>query len=243
MRVLQLWRHPLKSAGGERLVSAEAGAAGLVGDRRWALAEAGGGAEAGNGAGEGAEAGNGTGELVTARRDPVLLACAASLVDDGLSVVLPDGSVVTDGPDADAAFSALLGRPVHLLDSAPGPGLPDDPAEAGMSLVSTGSLGPWDPRRFRSNVVLDGSGEDGLVGSDVVLGTARLAVRARIVRCVMVTRQQPGLPRDRTVLRAVHSDHDGRLAVGATVLEPGVVAVGDDLVPVGGLSRRAGRRA
>lgn len=227
MRVLQLWRHPLKSAGGERLVTARAGAAGLVGDRRWALAEA----------------GNRACELVTARRDPVLLACAASLVDGGLSVVLPDGSVVTDGPGADAAFSALLGRPVRLMDSAPGPGLADDPAEAGMSLVSTGSLGPWDPRRFRSNVVLDGSDEDGLVGSEIVLGTARLAVRARIVRCVMVTRQQPGLPRDQTVLRAVHSHHDGRFAVGATVLEPGVVAVGDDLVPVGGLGPRGGPRA
>lgn len=232
MRVLQLWRHPLKSAGGERLTNADAGADGLVGDRRWALTEA----DVGSGAGTGAKAG----ELVTARRDPVLLACAASLVDGGLSVTLPDGSVVTDGPGADAAFSALLGRPVHLVDSGPGPGLPDDPAEASISLVSTGSLGTWDPRRFRSNVLLDGSGEDELVGFDAALGTARLAVRARIVRCVMVTREQPGLARDPSVLRAVHSTRDGRLAVGATVSGPGIIQLGDELMATGGLRTPAG---
>lgn len=219
VRVLQLWRYPLKSAGGERLSAVDVGPHGFVGDRRWALAEAGG--------------------LVTARRDPVLLACAAAVVDGGLSVRLPDGSVVTDGPGADAAFSALLGRPVRLVDSGPGPGLPDDPAEASTSLVSTGSLGAWDPRRFRSNVLLDGAGEDRVVGLDAGLGTARLTVRARIVRCVVVTREQPGLPRDPSVLRAVHSLHDGRLAVGATVVVPGVVRVGDELVVGGGFTARA----
>lgn len=231
MHVLQLWRHPLKSAGGERLAGVGVGPDGLVGDRRWALAEA--------GADIDLAAGTGAGELVTARRDPVLLACAAALVDGGLSVTLPDGSVVTDGPGADAAFSALLGRPVHLVDSGPGPGLPDDPAEATVSLVSTASLGTWDPRRFRSNVLLDGAGEDDLVGLEAGVGTARLAVRARIVRCVMVTREQPGLARDRSILRAVHSTHDGRLAVGATVLEPGVIGVGDELVVTGRLTARA----
>lgn len=239
--MLQLWRHPLKSAGGERLTTVDAGPDGIVGDRRWALTEAAARTEAGarTGAGTGAGTSAGTAEFVTARRDPALLACSASLVDGGLSVTLPDGSVVTDGPGADAAFSGLLGRPVHLVDSGPGPGLPDDPAEASISLVSTGSLGTWDPRRFRSNVLLDGSGEDELVGLDAALGTSRLDIRARIVRCVMVTREQPGLARDPSVLRAVHSTRDGRLAVGATVAEPGIIRVGDELVATGGLTTRA----
>ena len=55
----------------------------------------------------------------------------------------------------------------------------------------------------------------------------------------MVTREQPGLARDTSVLRAVHSDHGGRLAVGATVHESGVVRVGDEMVPDRSLTARA----
>jgi uncharacterized protein len=100
--------------------------------------------------------------------------------------------------------------------------------------VSAGTLGGWNRRRFRSNVLLDGAGEDALVGTRVRLGGAVLAVGTRIPRCVMVTRPQPGgIGRDTGVLKAVHRERGGDLAVGATVVGPGVVSVGDDLVPGG----------
>jgi hypothetical protein len=45
-----------------------------------------------------------------------------------------------------------------------------------VTLVSTGTLRSWDRRRFRANVVLDGAGEDGRIGSAVPLGPAVLDV-------------------------------------------------------------------
>jgi len=97
--------------------------------------------------------------------------------------------------------------------------------------VSTGSLGGWDRRRFRANVVLAGAGEDGLVGSRVRLGSAELDVTERVPRCVMTPRPQAGgIGRDTAVLKTIHRERGGALAVGALVARPGVVAVGDTVV-------------
>jgi uncharacterized protein YcbX len=109
-----------------------------------------------------------------------------------------------------------------------------DSARAQVSLVSTGTLGGWDRRRFRANVLLDGAGEDELVGSDVALGDATLRLTTRIPRCVMTTRPQPdGIERDVDVLRTINREREGCLAVGALVLVPGPVRVGDALLRLG----------
>ena len=109
---------------------------------------------------------------------------AASLNSGSPVITLPDGSVAGD----DAALSEWLGRPVILrCASYSGPRRYESPEDfereadwepfggangsfrdseaTVVSMVSTGSLGPWDARRFRSNLVLEGSGEDELVGS------------------------------------------------------------------------------
>jgi uncharacterized protein YcbX len=105
-----------------------------------------------------------------------------------------------------------------------------------VSLVSTETLGSWDRRRFRSNVLLDGGGEGELVGCTVSLGEVKLSVGKHIERCVMVTRPQPeGIERDLGVLRTIARERQNRLAVGALVSEPGTLKVGDSLqrmVPV-----------
>jgi uncharacterized protein YcbX len=99
-----------------------------------------------------------------------------------------------------------------------------------VSLVSTETLGSWDRRRFRSNVLLEGGGEGQLIGSTVTLGEAHLSVGNHIERCVMVTRPQPqGIERDLSVLRTIARERQNRLAVGALVSEPGIVRVGDSL--------------
>ena len=234
MKVRQLWRYPVKSLQGERLRSAEVGELGIAGDRGWALFDV------------------ATGLGLTARRVPELLFASGRLDPDGRAqVVLPDGTVTAD----DAVLSAWLGRPVALraaagLDSAPVYDGPDDQeahwqeweGAAGalhdnpdfrVSLVSTGTLGRWDPRRFRANVLLDGSGEDALAGRRVRLGGAQLAVVEPIVRCVMVTRPQPGgIGRENAVLKTIHRERGSVLAVGASVVAPGTVRPGDAIVPL-----------
>jgi uncharacterized protein YcbX len=39
MRVVELWRYPVKSMQGEQLDVADVGTAGIVGDRQWALVD------------------------------------------------------------------------------------------------------------------------------------------------------------------------------------------------------------
>jgi len=94
-------------------------------------------------------------------------------------------------------------------------------------------MGEWDPRRFRSNLILDGEGEneDDLVERRVTIGDTVLYVVKQIDRCVMVTRAQPGLDRDLDVLRTIHRSRDSTLAVGAVVITPGRVAEADEVTP------------
>jgi uncharacterized protein YcbX len=237
MRVLELWRYPVKSLQGERLDVAEFGGEGIAGDRQWALFDL------------------DTGFGLTARREPDLLFAAARVREHGgVEVVLPDGTVTAD----DAVLSDWLGRRVQLRSAAAvterprfeapddnfaesrrgwhdwmgGEGAFHDDAEGRVSLISTATLGTWDRRRFRSNVVLDGAGEDRLVGASVRLGGATLAIGRRIPRCVMVTRPQPGgIGRDTGVLKTIHRERGGELAVAAQVLVPGTVRTGDLLEP------------
>lgn len=235
MQVLELWRYPVKSLQGEMLDEARVGRHGIEGDRRFAIYDC------------------ETGFGLTARRVPELLFASARLREDGSAeITLPDGSRAA----GDEALSEWLGRRVALRAGGAGedvslrfenpvdferedrawepfqgaPGAFHDSAKVRVSLVSTGTLGDWDRRRFRSNVLLDGEGEDALVGSSVALGEVVLDVGRQIERCVMTTRAQPnGIERDLGVMRTIARERDACLAVGALVARPGTVRVGDTL--------------
>jgi uncharacterized protein len=235
MRVVELWRFPVKSLQGEVLDVAEITTEGIAGDRGYALFDL------------------DTGFGLTARRVPELLFASARSTDDGVEICLPDGSVSSD----DAALSAWLGRrvalrsaadvmtreyenPLDFEDEASSAWFPfegavgpfHDSRRTRVSLVSTGTIGDWDRRRFRANVVVDGDGEDAFVGSTITIGDTRLDVGKRIDRCVMTTRPQPdGIDRDLDVLRTIHRTRDGCLAVGALVAQPGTVRIGDAVAP------------
>lgn len=228
-RVAGLWRYPVKSLGGEPLTSTEIDEHGFVGDRRFGIVD------------------EATGNVLTARREPPLLFASASWRDGEVAIVGPDGAAMDD----DDALSEWLQRPVRLARAGAEGGVYENPLDAEaetdwvswqgpghawhdsrqarVSLVTTGTIGDWPPARFRANVLLDGTDEDALVGSQVRLGSATVDVRKQIDRCVMVTRAQPGLPVDRDVLRTIHRERDGNLAIGALVTGPGQVAVGDRL--------------
>jgi uncharacterized protein YcbX len=234
VQIVELWRYPVKSLQGERLDAVALAADGLEGDRRFAIYDV--------------ESGFG----LTARRVPDLLFASSRLRDDGTAeITLPDGSVTA----ADDALSEWLGRPVTLRSAATeaarryenvvdfehettsdwapfegAEGAFHDNPTARVSLVSTATVGSWDARRFRANVLLDGEGEDSFVGSRITLGEATLDVDMRIERCVMTTRAQAGgIERDLSVLRTIAQERDACLAVGALVVDPGTIHVGDFL--------------
>jgi uncharacterized protein len=232
LRVAALWRYPVKSLGGERLEDAEVTPFGLPGDRAFGIVD------------------EATGHVLTGRREPQMLFATAAWHDGEVRITGPDGRVL----DSDVALSRWLGRPVHLARAGAEGGTYDNPTDTEreadwvswqgpghawhdsrrtrVSLVSTATLGGWPPARFRDNVLLEGAGEDALVGGAARLGTALVDVTKRIDRCVMVTRAQPGIDTDREVLRTIHRDRDGYLAVGALVTQPGRVAIGDHLDPL-----------
>ena len=231
MHVTQLWRYPVKSMMGEQLSSAEVGDLGIAGDRQWGLVD------------------RDTGLVLTARRVPELL--FAEPVPDGedMQIRLPDGTVTGD----DAALSDWLGRPVELRRPAPdergqyeiaenddrpdgawmqwqGPkGVWHDSKRTRVSIIAETAMADWDVRRFRPNVVVAGGDERELVDRDVTVGDVALRVTKEIDRCVIVTRPQPGLERDKSVLQRVHAERTGHLGVGALVRRPGTIAVGDQL--------------
>ena len=64
------------------------------------------------------------------------------------------------------------------------------------------------------------------------IGDVQLEVVKEIGRCVIVTRAQPGLQRDKDVLVHVHRTRAGNLGVGATIRGPGTIAVGDQVLLV-----------
>ena len=105
-----------------------------------------------------------------------------------------------------------------------------DSARTQVSLVSTPSLGDWDERRFRANVVVDAGGEDDLVGSTVTVGSAELDIVKRIDRCVVVTRAQPGIERELDVFRRINRARDTCMGVAAMVSGTGTIAVGDEVL-------------
>jgi uncharacterized protein YcbX len=235
VRVAELWRYPVKSLQGEQLDGAAVTDGGIVGDRAYAIFDL------------------DTGLGLTARRVPELLFASARFFgpDRPPEIILPDGTIAC----GDAALSHWLGRRVALraasdvderryenpldaehdadwivFDGAPGPF--HDSARTRVSLVSTGTVGAWDRRRFRANVLLDGEGEDELVGSRITIGDVTLDVVKRLLRCVITTRPQPdGIERDLGVFTTINRESDGFLAIGALVLLPGTMGVGDEVVP------------
>jgi len=235
MRVTEIWRYPVKSMGGETVLDATVTDLGVSGDRGWSIYD------------------TDTGTTLTARRTPDLLFASARIGDGEVVVTLPNGSQVGEGDDA--ALSAWLGRDVELrsagdhnvdiggtyevpLDaendadwvSWQGPGGAfHDSTRTRVSLVSETTLRDWDRRRFRTNIVTDGSGEDEFVGSAIAIGDVRLDVTKQIDRCVMVARPQPGLDRDIDVLTTINAERARVLAVGCLVSSPGSIALGDEI--------------
>ncbi len=237
--VTALWRYPVKSMQGELLDTASIGPRGIVGDRLWAIVD------------------QETGLALTGRRAPDLLFAHAALVDDDVRITLPDGSIVAD----DDALSTWLGRPVQLVRAGADSvgtfeiGLADDDdadrdptvewfqwegpvgsfhdsTRTQVSIIGTDTVGAWDMRRFRPNVVVDGTGEDDWVGAQLRLGDAVVDVVKPIDRCVMTTRRQPGgIDRDLDVLRTISRERAGNLGVATLVVTPGEVHVGDAIVP------------
>lgn len=223
-----LHRYPVKSLVGEDLDAAPVDLRGVRGDRLWSVRDPDG------------KLGSGKSSRRFRKMDG-LLSLAARYDGEVPVIELPDGRVVRgDDPAVHATLSELVGRPVTLAREDLVPHFDDGP----IHFVTTASLRrleqvhgrPVDVRRFRPNLVLDtgdleGFAEDDWVGRQLAVGDELvLSVRDTMPRCVMVALPQRGLEAERDLLHTITDVNDTMLGVVADVLEPGSVALGDEVV-------------
>jgi len=226
-----LWRYPVKSMAGQELASTGLSSQGLHGDRTHAVLDA------------------VDGEVASAkdtRRWPRLFEfTAACLGTPGagapspVRITLPGGETLLSGQhDASDVLSRAMDRPARLTSSAER--FFDD---VPVHVVTTATLqhlhelhppGEMAVRRFRPNIVVEtpatvrGFAENDWVDRTLRVGDdVALAVVGPCPRCVMVTLAQPGLPRDRGVLRTAARHNDANVGVYARVLSGGQVHRGD----------------
>ena len=102
LHIAQLWRYPVKSLLGERVLSVRVVDDGIEGDRIWGIQDC------------------RDGRILTARREPRLLFASSRLAASDFPVItIPNGQELGGtGPGTDAALSAWLGKPVTLVSAS-----------------------------------------------------------------------------------------------------------------------------
>ncbi len=242
--VTALYRHPIKGCGYEAVA-----ATGLVAgetmplDRVWAVAHD--AAKVAPGSADWAACVN----FSRGARTASLMAIRAETDEAAGRVALshPDrpGIVVDpDDPDDAAALVAWLAplhdprrvQPAFVVRAGRGMTDSDFPSVALLNEASLAALGArfgrrLERERFRGNVWLDGLeafGEFDLVGREIRVGGAVLAVRERITRCVATTIDPATGISDADTLAELQAGWGHKdFGVYAEVVEGGRVAVGD----------------
>ncbi len=224
--VAALRRYPVKSMGGESLDSVALDSRGLVGDRWYAVVD------------EDGRFASGKDSRRFRRRDGVFGYTAAT--GEQHVVVSGAGASWHVGDTAlDAHLSTTLGSPVRVAAEA------DIPHQdmGGVSLIGTATMawcaeqwgGSADPRRIRPNVVLETDEpfeEERWIGSLLDVGTAYLRVAESIPRCRMIDIVQDGVVPGQHWLKPLAGGRDLCLGIYADVERPGVISVGDAVLPL-----------
>ena len=208
MRVVELWRYPVKGLRGERLERAEVAADGIPGDRGLAVVDDRG--------------------IVTGRRKQRMI---------GVPATIDDGETYIDGNPWESAQAAeiirdVAGEGAELTKPASGHEHDDSP----ILLLSDGSVNQlgYDHRRFRPNIYFEGADgpiEQEWIGRQVRIGDLVLDVHKPDTRCVITTIDPDTIEVDLDVLKRTNEELDGVMGVYCTVVEPAVISVGDSVEP------------
>lgn len=243
---------------GEELDAAEITAAGVLGDRRFAVID------------------SKTGKLVNARNPrkwPRFYSFLAAYTEPPragsalppVRITTPDGaSATTDEAGLPRLLSEALGRKVAVSGPLPeaiakqqhlyskGQAAPHGLASrtsffdsTTLHLLTTASLdrlrslhpeGRIQPRRFRPNILIatgpgtSGFAENDWIGRKIAIGEhVRLVVTMGTGRCVMPTLAQADLPKDSGILRATARYNNMLFGVSAEVISGGPIRRGDPI--------------
>ena len=221
-RIAEVWRYPVKSLGGERLLECNLDANGLEGDRRWALSD-----------GEL----NRAGKALTARQHERLLLYHARLAGDTAEVSMPTGEIRALDESLVSDLISDAGRPLTLRDRA-GDNFDDSPVlVVNLATIAAFALAAGmevDRRRFRANLYVEGLGPEAelrWLGRAITAGGATLEVVSRCERCVIITRDPDTAVASPELLNLLAQTQDTCMGVYCRVVRPGRVVVGDAIGP------------
>jgi uncharacterized protein YcbX len=255
-RLESVWRYPVKSMAGESVAEAHVGFAGVLGDRIYAVHQA--------GATPAFPYLTARGRKEMLRFQPRFRHPERTLVpgnfadadalgpgvtplfpsseDLALDIETPDGRTMAlsdpellrllEGPKLRASDLTIIRSDRAITDCRP------------LSLFATQTVDgigramglALDKRRFRANFYLDlisaaAFGEDALVGRRLRIGQKLVVhVLERDGRCRMISIDPESLDETPEILGYVSKSHDGAAGVYAAVLVEGVVRPGDDIV-------------
>lgn len=213
MHVAQLWRYPVKSLAGEPLTEAHIDPDGVRGDRLVHV--------------------QGPHGLLTSRTKFRLLGLEGRLDPDGEALV---NGHPWDSPEAHAAIRAAAGP-----DTAPMYYGGLERFDVLPLLVATdGAIAAFghDGRRLRPNLVVggvEGLAERRWPGGRLRIGDVVIGLDSLRARCVMTTFDPDTLEQDVGVLRGIRDRFGGKLALNASVEQPGLIRLDDpvELLPAG----------
>ncbi len=206
MKVLELWRYPVKSMAGEKIETARITALGIEGDRAVHVEDA-------------------QGRWITARTHPQLLGHHARLSSDG--EILVDEIHWTEPQVRDWVVD-IVGQGALLLRDSTSRRfdvLPLLVATDG-AIVAFG----YDGRRLRPNIVIadvDGLAERSWPGNCLHIEDVILGIQDLRGRCVMTTYDPDTLEQDRRVFLNILEKFGGKLALNCRVIRGGNIKVGD----------------
>ena len=213
MKVVEIWRYPVKTMAGEKLQRAHLGPLGIEGDRVVRVEDA-------------------QEQVITSRSHPRFLGHEAALGLDGEPLV--DGRP-WNSPEVGATVVDIAGPRARLVrhDGV-------DRFDVLPLLVATdGAIAAFghDHRRLRPNIVIggvEGLAEREWPGSCLRMGKALIGVQDLRQRCIMTAYDPDTQVRDKEITRDIYRRFAGKLALDCFVIEGGELFVGDEVELVRG---------
>jgi MOSC domain-containing protein len=214
MFIKELWRYPAKSMAGEQVQEIKLTGGGFDDDRKILVLGA-------------------NGRVITSRTHHRLLGLKGTLGEDGVAYI---SGHRWDSPEA-----------MELVNRAVGPGAKLISYEGverfdvlPLLVATDGAIEHmgFDGRRLRPNVIVGGVRdleERKWEGRNLRVGEAIIHAAQLRGRCVMTTYDPDTLEQDRNVLKRIVKELDGTMALDCSVVQSGVLRVGDSVTIVDGL--------
>ena len=236
-RILEIWRYPVSSVGGEYVPYAELNARGLVGDRQYALIDAKSGMSA---APEKEKKWRPALHLQAMHFDnsmPIMKfpnGESYEIADRLLNSCLSDffgfatavGVYEFNGKNSEFPLTRHRHQhsPLHLVTTA-----------SLKHLTSLGQVDALDSRRFRPTCLIEAneSGrfvENEWIGKHLRLGAVDLTANDPTKRCGITFLPQPGLDEDPEILRSILRHNKRHLGLYCLINAAGKIQVGDELL-------------